>query len=98
MRRVYLILHHVLKELSSKRLIADQKNFAEVRTDHAAHDGGQKGRGGSKASALPYLSLPLPCPYLSVPLPFLALYLVYSPVGYLLVTLDAVGAVYSVAP
>ena len=30
-RRVYLVLHHVLKELSSKRLGADQKNFAEVR-------------------------------------------------------------------
>jgi len=29
-RRVYLILHHVLKELSSKRLVADQKNFAEI--------------------------------------------------------------------
>ena len=29
-RRVYLVLHHVLKELSSKRLVADQKNFAEV--------------------------------------------------------------------
>jgi len=29
-RRVYLILHHVLKELSSKRLVADQRNFAEV--------------------------------------------------------------------
>lgn len=29
-RRVYLVLHHVLKELSSKRLTADQKNFAEV--------------------------------------------------------------------
>ncbi|PNH03022.1 Importin-11 [Tetrabaena socialis] len=32
-RRVYLILHHVLKELSSKRLVADQANFAQaVRT------------------------------------------------------------------
>jgi len=29
-RRVYLVLHHVLKELSSKRLTADQKNFAEI--------------------------------------------------------------------
>lgn len=29
-RRVYFVLHHVLKELSSKRLVADQKNFAEV--------------------------------------------------------------------
>ena len=27
-RRVYLVLHHILKELSSKRLMADQKNFA----------------------------------------------------------------------
>jgi hypothetical protein len=30
-RRTYLVLHHVLKELASKRLVADQKNFAEVR-------------------------------------------------------------------
>lgn len=30
-QRVYLCLHHVLKELSTKRLLADQKNFAEVR-------------------------------------------------------------------
>jgi hypothetical protein len=29
-KRIYLVLHHVLKELSSKRLVADQKNFAEV--------------------------------------------------------------------
>ncbi len=29
-RRTYFIMHHVLKELSSKRLAADQKNFAEV--------------------------------------------------------------------
>ena len=29
-RRVYLILHHVLKELSSKRLPADKRTFAEV--------------------------------------------------------------------
>lgn len=29
-RRVYLILHHIIKELSSKRLFADQKNFSEV--------------------------------------------------------------------
>eukprot|EP00775_Hariotina_reticulata_P003498 gene3498-3767_t len=29
-RRTYLVLHHVLKELSSKRLAADQKAFAEV--------------------------------------------------------------------
>ena len=30
-RRVYLVLHHILKELSSKRLASDQKNFADVR-------------------------------------------------------------------
>ena len=30
-RRAYLVLHHVLKELSSKRLAADQRTFAEVR-------------------------------------------------------------------
>jgi hypothetical protein len=30
-RRTYFVLHHVLKELSSKRLAADQKAFAEVR-------------------------------------------------------------------
>ncbi|KAK9787255.1 hypothetical protein WJX73_002919 [Symbiochloris irregularis] len=29
-RRVYLALHHILKELSSKRLAADQRTFAEV--------------------------------------------------------------------
>ncbi|CAL8468538.1 g8078 [Coccomyxa elongata] len=29
-RRVYLVLHHILKELSSKRLTSDQKNFADV--------------------------------------------------------------------
>ena len=30
MRRVYLVLHHALKELASKRLSSDQKAFAEV--------------------------------------------------------------------
>ena len=30
-RRIYLVLHHILKELSSKRLASDQKNFADVR-------------------------------------------------------------------
>jgi hypothetical protein len=30
-RRTYFVLHHVLKELSSKRLAADQKAFAQVR-------------------------------------------------------------------
>jgi Exportin 1-like protein len=29
-RRVYLVLHHVLKELSSKRLAVDQRNFGTV--------------------------------------------------------------------
>lgn len=29
-RRVYLVLHHVLKELSSKRLVSDQRNFAQA--------------------------------------------------------------------
>ena len=29
-RRVYLMLHHVLKELASKRLAADQRNFAQA--------------------------------------------------------------------
>ena len=29
-RRVYLILHHVLKELATKRLATDQKKFAQV--------------------------------------------------------------------
>jgi hypothetical protein len=29
-RRVYLMLHHVLKELASKRLVADQRNFAQA--------------------------------------------------------------------
>ena len=35
-RRAYLVLHHVLKELSSKRLAADQRTFAEVRPLHAS--------------------------------------------------------------
>lgn len=30
-RRVYFILHHILKELSTKRLLADQRVFAQVR-------------------------------------------------------------------
>ena len=29
-RRVFLALHHTLKELASKRLAADQRNFAQV--------------------------------------------------------------------
>jgi hypothetical protein len=29
-RRVYFVMHHVLKELSSKRLAVDQRSFAEV--------------------------------------------------------------------
>jgi len=37
-RRAYLVLHHVLKELSSKRLAADQRTFAEVWTPRAADD------------------------------------------------------------
>ena len=32
LRRVYLVLHHILKELASKRLAADQKTFADVGT------------------------------------------------------------------
>lgn len=35
-RRVYLVLHHILKELSSKRLASDQKNFADVRFPFAS--------------------------------------------------------------
>lgn len=31
-RRVYLVLHNSLKELASKRLSSDQKNFAQVHT------------------------------------------------------------------
>ena len=31
-RRVYLVLHNTLKELASKRLSSDQKNFAQVLT------------------------------------------------------------------
>ena len=31
-RRVYLVLHHALKELASKRLSSDQKAFAEVKS------------------------------------------------------------------
>ncbi|EFJ44088.1 hypothetical protein VOLCADRAFT_95713 [Volvox carteri f. nagariensis] len=40
-RRVYLILHHVLKELSSKRLVADQANFAQVTELLFGHVWGQ---------------------------------------------------------
>ena len=29
-RRAFLVLHHILKELSSRRLMADQRTFAEV--------------------------------------------------------------------
>ena len=29
-RRGYLVLHHIIKELSSMRLPADKRNFAEV--------------------------------------------------------------------
>ena len=29
-RRVYLVLHHVLKELATKRLATDKKHFAQV--------------------------------------------------------------------
>jgi len=36
-RRVYLALHHVLKELASKRLLADQKAFHQVCADLFAH-------------------------------------------------------------
>eukprot|EP00798_Chlamydomonas_sp_ICE-L_P013625 gene13626-19503_t len=36
-RRVYLILHHVLKELSSKRLPGDKRTFAEVARFLFAH-------------------------------------------------------------
>eukprot|EP00882_Tetradesmus_deserticola_P030292 GHRQ01033993.1.p1 GENE.GHRQ01033993.1~~GHRQ01033993.1.p1 ORF type:complete len:225 (+),score=98.09 GHRQ01033993.1:341-1015(+) len=35
-RRTYFVLHHVLKELSSKRLAADQQAFAEVRLQELA--------------------------------------------------------------
>lgn len=36
-RRVYLVLHHALKELASKRLSSDQKAFAEVRRSSLAY-------------------------------------------------------------
>ena len=36
-RRGYLVLHHVLKELSSKRLAADQRNFAQARANNPLH-------------------------------------------------------------
>ena len=29
-RRTFLVLHHILKELATKRLASDQRNFAEV--------------------------------------------------------------------
>ena len=34
-RRVYLVLHHILKELASKRLAADQRNFEQARGGQA---------------------------------------------------------------
>lgn len=40
-RRVYLVLHHVLKELASKRLPMDQRNFAEVTKQLFQHIWGQ---------------------------------------------------------
>eukprot|EP00878_Enallax_costatus_P025072 GHUV01026793.1.p1 GENE.GHUV01026793.1~~GHUV01026793.1.p1 ORF type:complete len:237 (+),score=29.13 GHUV01026793.1:355-1065(+) len=40
-RRTYFVLHHVLKELSSKRLAADQKAFAQVRDGYGL---GQSGK------------------------------------------------------
>lgn len=33
-QRVYLVLNQTLKELSTKRLAADQRNFAEVRYEY----------------------------------------------------------------
>lgn len=33
-RRAYLVLHHILKELSTKRLAADQETFAQVSCAH----------------------------------------------------------------
>lgn len=35
-RRVYLVLHNSLKELASKRLSSDQKNFAQVSVPFAS--------------------------------------------------------------
>jgi len=34
-RRAFLVLHHILKELSSRRLAADQRTFAEARAGAA---------------------------------------------------------------
>lgn len=34
-RRVYLVLHHVLKELATKRLATDKKHFAQVLSSSA---------------------------------------------------------------
>ena len=34
-RRVYLVLHHVLKELATKRLATDKKHFAQVPSSSA---------------------------------------------------------------
>ena len=42
-RRVYLVLHHILKELSSKRLLADQKNFEQVGGRMSGQMGGWVG-------------------------------------------------------
>ena len=42
-QRIYLTLHHLLKELASKRLAADQKNFAEITQQLFDHVWGQWG-------------------------------------------------------
>ena len=38
-RRTFLVLHHILKELTTKRLASDQRNFAEVGGRHGLAQG-----------------------------------------------------------
>lgn len=45
-RRVHLTMHHVLKELASKRLAADQRNFEQARVRRVAGEGGESGDSG----------------------------------------------------
>jgi hypothetical protein len=44
-QRIYLTLHHLLKELASKRLAADQKNFVEISQQLFEHVWSQVRRG-----------------------------------------------------
>lgn len=51
-RRTYFVLHHVLKELASKRLAADQKAFAQVKAAANDRRAGVQVSGARTASVL----------------------------------------------